>query len=113
MPPDLPEWEKVRVFGSYHIGDLPVRPKPLGVSELLRILRRPALSRGFDLLKMEGILREVGFWGWFWTRGLRFIPDPPEKHPISPLLGPKTLEGRLKSNLLISFLRRKSAGEKA
>ncbi len=112
MPPDLPEGEKVRIFGAYHIGDLPTKPEPLGKSELLRILRKPALARGFGLLKKEGIIQELGFWGWLWTRGLRLIPDPPEKYPIYPLLGPETLGGRLKPNPLIPILRRKNAEKK-
>ena len=98
MPPDLPESEKVRVFGVYHIGDLPKEPEPLGRLELLRLLRGPALARGWRLLEEEGLLRRLGFGGWLWTRRFSLIPDPSESYVLAPLAGPELLPGRLRPN---------------
>ncbi|MCS7240724.1 MAG: hypothetical protein NZ651_05725 [Candidatus Bipolaricaulota bacterium] len=113
MPSDLPESEKIRIFGAYHIGDLPSKPEPLKVSELLRALRSPALSRGWRLLREEGIAHRLGLLGWLWTRRLRLIPDPPESYPIGPLSGPELLADRLKPNLLFRRGKEKDEGEKA
>lgn len=98
MPPDLSESEKIRVFGVYHIGDLPTAPRLLGRREILRILRRPALARGWHLLQAEGLLHRLGFWGWVWTRRVSLVPDPPEPYGVAPLAGPELLEGRLRPN---------------
>lgn len=107
MPADLPEFEKIRVFGSYHIGDLPTRPEPLGLSNFLRALRSPALARGWRLLGKEGVARHLGVLGWLWTRRPRLLPDPPEAYPIVPLSGPELLDDRLKPAPLASILRGK------
>lgn len=113
MPPDLPEAEKIRVFGIYHIGDLPKEPQPLGHLELLRALRGPALARGWHLLRRQGLWSGLGPWGWLCTRKPSLVPDPAETYPIAPLSGPELLWGRLKPNPQIPLLRSKDgkAGE--
>ncbi len=113
MPADLPESEKIRVFGAYHIGGLSIKPEPLGLSELLRALRSPALARGWRLLEKEGIVHHLGFLGWLWTRRSKLILDPPESYPIAPLSGPELLDDRLKPNPLSLILRRRNEGRTA
>lgn len=107
MPPDLPESEKTRVFGSYFIGGVLTKPQRLGRSQLLRVLRGPALARGFGLLGKEDGMLSFGFRRWLWSRGVRLVSDPPECYPIAPLGGPELLHGRLKPNLLLPVRGRK------
>ena len=105
MPPDLPESEKIRVFGVYPIGDLPTEPQALGRVEFLRALRSPALARGWRLLREKGFWSSLGLWGWLGTRKPSLVPDPAETYPLAPLVGPELLSGRLKPNLRLLPLR--------
>ncbi len=98
MPPDLPETEKIRVFGVYHIGDLPTEPQALGRLEFLNALRSPALARGWRLLREVRFWSSLGLWGWLWTRKPSLVPDPAETYPLAPPVGPELLSGRLKPN---------------
>ena len=75
LPADLPGTELIRIFGSYHIGDLPTSPKPLGFREVWGALRRPVLARGLELLRKE----ELGGWGW-----LRFTSRGPSRKKGAP-----------------------------
>jgi len=101
LPADLPETEVIRIFGSYHIGDLPTSPKPLGFREVWGALRRPVLARGLEVLRKE----ELGGWGWLRFGHGKIVKDPPWDYPIPPLLGPELLSDRLRPNLEIPVLR--------
>ena len=101
LPADLPENETIRVFGSYHIGDLPTFPKPLGFREAWGALRKPALARGLDLLGRQ----KLGSWVWLRFGHGKIVKDPPWDYPIAPLSGPELLSDRLRPNLDIPVLR--------
>ncbi|MCR4408323.1 MAG: hypothetical protein NUW24_15625 [Anaerolineae bacterium] len=100
LPPDLTEGDRVRIFGSYYIGDLPIHPTPLGVRELAAGLRRPPLLSGWHALKRQGMSHPRGK-----VQGLvlalyldrpRRAHGKPSPYPIAPLAGPELLGGRLR-----------------
>ncbi|MGQ9854545.1 MAG: hypothetical protein ACUVTG_14235 [Candidatus Oleimicrobiaceae bacterium] len=100
LPLDLTEADRVRIFGSYYIGDLPIHPTPLGVRELAAGLRRPPLLSGWHALKRQGMSHPRGN-----LRGLvlalhldrpRRAHGKPSPYPIAPLAGTELLEGRLR-----------------
>ncbi len=103
LPLDLEDSEWIRVFGLYHLADLPARPVPLTTRQWLALLRRPLLAQGWTRLKGRD-LSAVKDWR---TRSFvrasllrRAIGHAPPPYGIEGLTGPELVENRLRPCVL-------------
>lgn len=99
LPFNLEEREWIRVFGLYHLADLPTRPQDLPLREWLAALRTPPLAEGWARLGQDD-------WGALGRRrlllslsrllGRRPLRSDPAPYEIQALKGPELVEDRLR-----------------
>ncbi len=99
LPLDLEEREWTRVFGLYHLADLPTRPDDLPVRKWLAALRKPPLAQGWARLREHGggaLGRRKVLLPLSRLLGRRPLRSDPAPYEIQPLKGPELVEDRLR-----------------
>ncbi len=101
LPFGLPETEWIRVFGLYHLADLPTGPVRLRAREAWAALRRAPLPAGWVRLKDQDLGSLTDSRVRWVVRGAQLLPHRPIRqgpppYAIAPLAGPELVEERLR-----------------
>ncbi|HEU68071.1 MAG TPA: hypothetical protein ENN53_02445 [Candidatus Acetothermia bacterium] len=99
LPFGLPETEWIRVFGLYHLADLPTGPIRLKAREAWAALRRPPLPAGWAHLGRQDLGSVRNPWIRRILRGTQLLPHRlpatgPLPFAIAPLAGPELMKDR-------------------